>query len=82
MHISQRPVEYFILMEPRPDGPVVGYLDGRPIPTAVIDCWGRHYSYAGVASRRRSGQYDVDSLAPGEWIMDPGLVYRQDARKS
>ena len=74
----ERPVEYFILMEPRADGPVVGYLDGRPIPAAVVDCWGRHYSYAGVAPRRRSGQYDVESLRPGEWIMEPGLVYRHD----
>jgi hypothetical protein len=73
-----RPVEYFILMEPRADGPVVGYLDGRPIPAAVVDYWGRHYSYAGVAPRQRSGRYDIEALGPGEWIMEPGLVYRHD----
>jgi hypothetical protein len=82
MLIRPRPVEYFILMEPRPDGPVVGYLDGRPIPAAVVDCWGRHYCYAGVAPRRPSGQYDVESLRAGEWIMEPGLVYRHDGGKA
>ena len=73
---SGRPVEYFILVEPRPDGPLVGYYAGRPIPEAVIDYFGRRYGYVGVASRRRGGQYNVEALAPGEWIIEPGLVYR------
>jgi hypothetical protein len=71
-----RPVDYFILVEPHADGPVVGYYGGSPIPAAVVDCFGRRYSYAGVAPRRRGGQYDVESLGPGEWIIEPGLVYR------
>ena len=71
-----RPVDYFILVEPRADGPLLGYYAGRPIPAAVVDYFGRRYSYAGVAPRRRSGQYDVESLRPGEWIIEPGLVYR------
>ncbi|HUL07916.1 MAG TPA: hypothetical protein VLV76_16470 [Candidatus Acidoferrum sp.] len=73
---ARRPVEYFILVEPRADGPLVGYLAGNPIRAAVIDHWGRRYSYAGVAPRRRSGQYDVEALGPDEWIIEPGLVYR------
>ena len=72
---TARPVEYFILVEPHADGPVVGYYAGRPIPAAVVDYFGRRYSYAGVAPRRRSGQYDVEALGPGEWIVEPGLVY-------
>jgi hypothetical protein len=70
------PVEYFILVEPKADGPLLGYYAGRPIRAAVVDCFGRRYSYVGVAPRRRSGQYDVESLHPGEWIIEPGLVYR------
>ena len=77
---SGRPVEYFILVEPRPDGALLGYYAGRPIPEAVIDHFGRRYSYVGVASRRHSGQYDVEALAPGEWIIEPGLVYRDLGR--
>lgn len=78
---ADRPVEYFILIEPHADGPVVGYYAGRPIAAAVVDCFGRRYSYAGVAPRRHSGQYDVEALGPGEWIIEPGLVYRQIARR-
>jgi hypothetical protein len=71
-----RPVDYFILVEPRADGPLLGYYAGRPIPSAVVDYFGRCYSYVGVAPRRRGGHYDVEALGPGEWIIEPGLVYR------
>jgi hypothetical protein len=77
---TSRPVEYFILVEPKADGPLIGYYAGRPIPAAVVDCFGRRYSYVGVAPRRRSGQYDVESLRPGEWIVEPGLVYQDIGR--
>jgi hypothetical protein len=78
---KNRPVEYFLLIEPRDDGPVIGYFGGRPIPAAVIDYSGRRYSYAGVAPRRRSGTYDVDALQPGEWLIEPGLIYRHDGNR-
>jgi len=77
---TARPVDYYVLVEPRADGPLLGYYAGRPIPDAVVDYWGRRYSYAGIAPRRRAGQYDVEALRPGEWIMEPGLVYR-DSQK-
>ena len=73
---TTRPVEYYVLVEPRADGPLLGYYAGRPIPAAVVDYWGRRYRYVGVAPRRRGGQYDVESLHQGEWIVEPGLVYR------
>jgi hypothetical protein len=72
------PVEYFILVEPRPDGEIVGIYAGRPIHAAVVDYYGRRYTYLGVAPRLRSGRYDVESLALGEWIVEPGLVYYSD----
>lgn len=73
----ERPIEYFILIEPLADGPVIGTLGDHPIAAAIKDCFGRHYTYVGVASRLRDGRYDVNSLAPGEWFAEPGLVYRQ-----
>jgi hypothetical protein len=75
---TARPVEYFMLVEPRPDGEIVGTYAGRPIHVAVVDYFGRRYTYLGVAPRLRSGRYDVESLAPGEWIVEPGLVYYSD----
>ncbi|HVO01846.1 MAG TPA: hypothetical protein VMT54_06570 [Candidatus Cybelea sp.] len=76
-HFSQkRPVEYFILMEPRPDGPTIGTYGGQPIPAAIRDGFGRRFTYAGVASRLRNGKLDVESLSPGEWFVRSGLVYR------
>jgi hypothetical protein len=71
-------VEYHILVEPRPDGPVIGYFAGQPIAAAVVDYFRRRFVYAGVAPRRRNGQYDIKSLRPGEWIVEPGLVYQFD----
>jgi hypothetical protein len=58
-----RRVEYLILNDPHPDGPVVGFFRELPITAAVVDHFGRRYIYAGVALRRRNGQYDIDSLA-------------------
>ena len=59
----------------RPDGSVVGYIDGHPIAAAVVDDAGHRYSFAGVAPRRPDGDYDVQALRRGEWIVEPGLVY-------
>ena len=75
-----RPVEYFMLVEPRSDGPVVGYYGQHPIPAAVIDAFGARYAYVGVATRLSTGAYDVDALLPGEWIAGPGLVYYRDPK--
>ena len=78
-HFSKdRPIDYFILVEPRADGPVIGTYDDHPIPTAVRDAFGQRYTYVGVASRLRDGRFDVKSLAPGEWFVPSGLVYRME----
>jgi hypothetical protein len=77
---AARPVDYYMLVEPRADGPVVGYYAGHPIPGAVVDYFGRRYAYAGVAPRLPGGRYDVESMRPGEWIVEPGLVYYSDPK--
>ena len=79
---TARPVEYFMLVEPRADGPVIGYYAGHAIPAAVVDHFGHSFTYVGVAPRLRSGRYDVESLQPGEWIVEPGLIYYRDPSES
>jgi hypothetical protein len=64
-----------VVVEPRADGPVIGFYDGRPIATSIVDGFGRHYVYRGAASRREDGRYDFNALAPDEWLVEPGLVY-------
>jgi hypothetical protein len=71
-------VDYLILVDPRPAGPILGYYKDRPIAAEVVDYYGRHYSYAGIAPRRRDGRYDIDGLAAEERLVEPGLVYRYE----
>src|SRR5262249_2760615 len=75
---TDRPVDYLILTEPSAAGPVIGQYAGRPIYAAVVDYFGRRFSYAGIAPRLRNGRYDVGALQPGEWIVEPGLIYFGD----
>jgi hypothetical protein len=76
--LKQDYVDYHIIVEPRPAGPVIGYFAGQPIAASVVDYFGRRFLYEGVAPRRRNGQYDIQSLRPGEWIVEPGLLYQFD----
>ena len=85
MRISSRnlPIEYYILDDRQLDGrqaegAVVGYLAGRPIADTVVDPSGHRYRYAGLAPRLSNGRFDVESLHPGEWIVEPGLIYVAD----
>lgn len=69
------PTEYFILANLQSDGPLVGHLAGKPIREAVIDRDGRRYRFTGVMPRARGGRFAVEHLRPGEWIVQPGLIY-------
>jgi hypothetical protein len=75
-----RPLEYFLLFEPRAAGPVIGTYRGHPIAASVIDAEGSRYAYAGIAPRLGSGAYDVEALRDGEWLVEPGLVYTAQVR--
>ena len=79
---KDRPVDYFILMDPQADGPIIGTYDEHPIAAAVRDAFGRRYLYVGIASRLRDGRFDVKTLAPGEWFARPGLVYRMESSET
>jgi hypothetical protein len=56
-------------------------LAGTPISEVVTDLFGRRFTYAGAAPRKGNGTYDVDSLRPGEFIVEPGLLYRLEPGK-
>lgn len=75
-------IEYLMLADARPDGPTLGFFRGSAIAAAVIDYFGRRYVFAGIASRERNGQYDVEALARGERLIEPGLIYRLGAEAS
>jgi hypothetical protein len=78
---TSRPAEYSMLVEPRPVGPTIGVYGGLPIAERVVDLFGRRFAYVGVACRRRDGQFDAESLGPGEFIVEPGLAYRLESGK-
>lgn len=69
--------EFYILSHVRPEGAVVGRLDQLPIPERLIGEDGHSYVFQGVAARRPGGRFDVRTLRADEWIVRPGLVYRQ-----
>jgi hypothetical protein len=75
-----RLAEYFMLHKPRGEGPSVGTFAGQAISECVVDCFGKHYRFVGIAPRLQDGRYDVDALHPGEWLVEPGLIYAGETR--
>ena len=71
----QRADTYSIMVEPRPAGATIGLYRGLPIAERVVDQFDRCFTYVGVIGRRGDGQYDVNALKPGQFVVEPGLVY-------
>lgn len=69
------PVEYFVLSNVRFEGPIVGHFAGSPVRETVVDGSGTQYRFAGIAPRDCDGRFNVNLLKPGEWIVEPGLIY-------
>lgn len=63
------PFEYFILDQVIPAGPVACTIGTVPVRERVTD-------NAGLVRRDPNGRLDVGDLGPGEWILEPTLVYR------
>lgn len=79
MNMSRRSthiLEYAILHNTTPDGPVIGRLDEREFSEFVLDEFGRRFAFSGVAPRLSNGQYDDAALQDGEFIVPPGLIYK------
>ena len=72
---SQRADTYSIMVKPRPAGVTIGLYRGLPIAERVVDQFDRRFTFAGIIGRRRDGQYDVNALKPGQFVVEPGLVY-------
>jgi len=53
-----------------------------PSPSGVVDLFGRCFTYAGIIGRRWDGQYEVDSLKSGQFIVELGIVYDLEAGAS
>jgi hypothetical protein len=67
---------YFVVVDPRPVGTPLGIYDGAPIFPQVFDCFGRCYSFAGIATRQTSRFVDPSLLGRGEWLVEPGMIYK------
>ena len=72
------PIEYYVLPNVSVDGPVLGYLADCPIRGWVRDQWGKRYRYVGLVPCFADGTFNIGLLQPGEWIVEPGLVYVMD----
>lgn len=72
------PIEYYVLPNVSVDGPVLGYLADCPIRDRVRDQWGKRYRYVGLVPCFADGTFNIGLLRPGEWIVEPGLVYSLD----
>jgi hypothetical protein len=66
---------YSIMVEPRPAGATIGVYRGLPIAEQVVDLFDRRYSFVGIIGMRSDGQYDVDALKPGQFIVEHGVDY-------
>jgi len=67
---------YFVVVDPRPVGTSLGIYNGAPIFPQVFDCFGRCYSFAGIATRQTSRCVDPSLLGRGEWFVEPGMIYK------
>ena len=70
------PAEYFVLTHVSEDGPVAGYFGDRPIAEEILDQWGRRYVYCGLVPKLADGSFNLKLIERGEWIVEPGLLYR------
>ncbi len=78
MYAIDRPLDYFVVQEPRPTGRSLGLFADREISETIIDMFGNRYTFVGLAPRKWNGELDAKALGAGEFIVLPGLVYRRE----
>ena len=66
-----------ILHNVKPLGPVISVYFDTPIHEHIRDETGRQYGYAGVTCQTRRGQYDCTRLDMNEFVLPPGIIYRE-----
>ena len=72
---------YRKVVDPQHVGPVIGYIADSPISETIVDRFGRAFDYVGAAPRTPDGAYDVESLQLGDFIVEPGLLYRLNGER-
>lgn len=70
------PTEYLILVHTSANGPVIGYFGEQPVAERILDRWGKRYVYSGLAPKLANGAFNLKLVRSGEWIVEPGLLYR------
>jgi hypothetical protein len=73
--------DFLVVVDPQPEGPILGMFGEHKIASTVVDRFGRRYDYVGIATRLWMGRCDADAIKYGEWLVEPGLVYRLQATK-
>jgi hypothetical protein len=71
-----KPIEYSMIHSARSAGPAIGTYAGEEIYESIVDEFGRLFYFTGIAPRRLDGGFAAEALKPGEFILQPGLVYR------
>jgi hypothetical protein len=69
------PFEYYMLHGIAFEGGVACRLGSKLVREQVRDGQGSLYRFVGLASRDAFGRLDVAALEPGEWIVEPDLIY-------
>jgi len=81
VHQRCNKADFLVVVDPRPEGPILGMFGEHKIASTVVDRFGRRYDYVGIATRLWMGRCDADAIKYGEWLVEPGLVYRLQATK-
>jgi hypothetical protein len=72
------PFEYYMLHGITFEGGVACRLGRELVRELVRDSQGCLYRFVGLASRDAFGRLDVAALGPGEWIVEPDLIYAHE----
>jgi hypothetical protein len=72
------PFEYYMLHGLMFEGGVACRLGSKLVRELVRDKQGCLYRFVGLASRDSFGRLDVEALKPGEWIVEPDLIYAHE----
>ena len=72
------PFEYYMLHGIGFEGGIACRLGSKLVRERVRDSQGCLYCFVGRASRDASGRLDVAALKPGEWIVEPDLIYAHE----
>ncbi|MQT13583.1 hypothetical protein [Segnochrobactrum spirostomi] len=74
--LRRMPIEYFEIGPYVPEPETIGFLGDEPIAARVHDLNGHVFEFAGVLADGPVTR-QVESLAPGEFLIGRRMIYRQ-----